>query len=197
MIQRSDTNLLPLVPNIACYHPSSETYIDLVKDPLLSANGVGCQDRLRLRTVSRKRKSPIDDDGTHGARKMLSPGPDDQFVSRNKQMWPRDDTPAELHRLLCPDSSLRSFRAVSDERSIIYSVPSAGLPPGHQALILISFDPQIRFPDLPSLRTMKSPAITTPTFPVKVPRSNSPATTFVQEATPLYQAIRRGYRLRR
>lgn len=189
------------------YHLASSTFVDLVNDPAPQANGVRSQDRLRLRTVSRKRKTPIDEEGTAGPQKMLFrptqikdnqpiEGSEDRFISCGVHMWPADDAPSDIYRILCPDSRVSSVRAVSDERSIIYSVSSAGLPPGHQALILISFDPTIRFPNLTSLRTMKSPVVPEKMFPVEVPRPASPNASFVQEATPLYQAIRRGYWLR-
>ncbi|KAJ5119181.1 Carboxylesterase type B [Penicillium atrosanguineum] len=188
------------------YHLASATFVDLVNDPAPQADGVRSQDRLRLRTVSRKRKTPIDDERTDGARKMLFrstqvdgqsvDGSEDRFVSRGVHMWPHDDTPSEIYNILCPDSRVGSVRAVSDERSIIYSVSSAGLPSGHQALILISFDPTIRFPNLTSLRTMKSSVVSENMFSVEVPRPQSLNSSLVQEATPLYQAIRRGYWLR-
>ncbi|KAJ5668596.1 uncharacterized protein N7477_007166 [Penicillium maclennaniae] len=188
------------------YHLASATFVDLVNDPAPQADGVRSQDRLRLRTVSRKRKNPIDDGGTEGAPKMLFrpmqvngqpiKGSEDRFVSCGVHMWPRDDTPSEIYNLLCPDSRVSSVRAVSDERSIIYSVSSAGLPSNHQALVLISFDPTIRFPNLTSLRTMKIPMVSENIFPVQVPQPRSPNPSLVQEASPLYQAIRRGYWLR-
>ena len=189
------------------YHLASATFVDLVNDPAPQADGVRPRDRLRLRTVSRKRKSPVDDEGTDGPRKMLFrptqvedghpvEGSEERFVSRGVHMWPADDAPSEIHHLLCPDSRASSVRAVSDERSIIYSVPSTGLPPDHQALILISFDPTVRFPNLTPLRTMKAPVSSQNIFPVEVPRPQSPNPSLVQETTPLYQAIRRGYWLR-
>lgn len=189
------------------YHLASATFVDLVNDPAPQADGVRSRDRLRLRTVSRKRKSPIDEEGTEGPRKMLFrptqieddhpvEGSEERFVSRGVHMWPADDAPSEIHHLLCPDSRAGAVRAVSDERSLIYSVSSTGLPPDYQALILISFDPAIRFPNLTSIRTMKAPVTSQSIFPVEVPRPQSPNPSLVQEATPLYQAIRRGYWLR-
>jgi len=188
------------------YHLASATFVDLVNDPAPQADGVRSRDRLRLRTVSRKRKSPVDEDTTEGLGKMLFrpiqvdshqvEGSEERFVSRGVHMWPADNAPSELHHLLCPDSCVSSVYSVSDERSIIYSISSTGLPPDHQALILISFDPAIRFPNLTSLRTLKTPITSEKIFPVELPRPQSPSASLVQETTPLYQAIRRGYWLR-
>ncbi|KAJ6117929.1 hypothetical protein N7523_005680 [Penicillium sp. IBT 18751x] len=190
-----------------CYYQlASATFVDLVNDPVPLVDSFRTQDRLRLRTVSRKRKSPIDDEGTDDARKLVFHGTkvdsqlvedfEDRFVSSGVQLWPREDTPPVIHQILCPGSDLRSMRAVSDERSIIYSVSCAGLPPGHQALILISFDPAIRFPNLESLPALKSPITLGNIFPVELPRPESATSSRVQEVKPLYQAINCSYWLR-
>jgi hypothetical protein len=63
-------------------------------------------------------------------------------------------------------------------------------------LILISFDPKIRFPNLPTLRSLKTPVVGD-IFPVDIP-APGPASSgsLIREARPLYQAIGRGYWLR-
>ncbi|KAJ6114489.1 hypothetical protein N7486_000267 [Penicillium sp. IBT 16267x] len=189
------------------YNLAASTFIDLVNDPALQSDGFRSQDRLRLRTVSRKRKCPIDEEGTEGPSGLLlrqtqynedgSPveGSEERFVSRGVYMWPPDDAPAELRRLLCPDSRINAVRAISDERSLIYSVRCAGMPAGNQALILISFDPQIHFPTFSSLRTMKAPA-PDKIFSIEVPQAEGSSACLVREAEPLYQAIKWGYWLR-
>ncbi|KAJ5111571.1 hypothetical protein N7532_002106 [Penicillium argentinense] len=180
------------------YHLSAATFVDLVNDP--QADGLRSRDRLRLRTVSRKRKCPLDEEGM-----LLKPtqadadgrpveGSEEQFVSRGVRLWPPKDSPSELTQLLCPDTRLGAIRAVSDERSLIYSVSSPGLSHNDRALILISFDPKIRFPDFPSLRTMKA-ATTGQMFPVEVPRPES-SNFLIRKSEPLYKAIRRGYWVR-
>lgn len=189
------------------YHLAAATFIDLVNDPAPQADGVRSRDRLRLRTVSRKRKCPLDEEGSEGPPGMLFrptqfedgrpvDGSEERFVARGVRMWPADDAPSELQHVLCPDSRASSVRAVSDERSLIYSVSCAGLPQGHHALILISFDPTIRFPTLPSPSILKTPIGQDRLFPVEVPLPTSPGCSLVQEAQPLYQAIGRGYWLR-
>lgn len=190
------------------YHLAAATFIDLVNDPSPHKDGVRTQDQLRLRTISRKRKCPIDEEGTGGPAGLLFPptqtnangvaveGSEDRFVSRGVHLWPAADAPSELRRLLCPDAQTSSIRAVSDERSLVYSVSCAGLPPDHQALVLISFDPKMRLSSLTSLRTQKVPAVDGPIFPVDVPRPRSGSGSLVRESETLHQAIGWGYWLR-
>lgn len=192
------------------YHLAAATFIDLVNDPSPHPEGLHTQDRLRLRTISRKRKCPIDEEGSEGPKGLLfrpthtNPngmavaGSEDRFVSRGVHLWPPDDAPPELHRLLCPDARMSSIRAVSDERSLVYSVSCAGLPPQHQALVMISFDPKIRFSSLTSLRTQKGPAVDGPLFPVDMSMSwqKSAQGPLVTDSEALHKKIRRGYWLR-
>ncbi|KAJ5769436.1 hypothetical protein N7520_003995 [Penicillium odoratum] len=184
------------------YNLAASTFIDLVNDP--SSNGFRSQDRLRLRTVSRKRKCPIDEEGTEGLQGLLLrptqyndgvpvEGSEERFESRGVHMWPPDNAPAELQRILCPDGRISTIRAISDERSLVYSVRCAGLPADHQALILISFDPQIHFSGLSSLRDMKP--IPDKIFPIEAQAENSNMSP-IREAKPLHEAIRCGYWLR-
>lgn len=189
------------------YHLAASTYIDLVVDPVPMTAGGRTRDSLRLRTVSRKRKSPLDEEGIESEPGMLFPpaqfengrpveGSDERFVPRGVHMWPAEDAPPELKELLCPDWKAGAVSAISDERSLIYSVSAPGLPRDHQALILISFDPSIRFPISTSLRTLKGPMRRDNMFPAKMSRPSSPRATLVTEVEPLYQAIDRGYWLR-
>ncbi|KAJ5733711.1 hypothetical protein N7493_002497 [Penicillium malachiteum] len=188
------------------YNLAASTFIDLVNDP--AANGFRSQDRLRLRTVSRKRKSPIDEEGDEGHQGLLlgptqykedgTPleGSEERFMSRGVYMWPPEDSPTELHRILCPDSRINRVRVISDERSLIYSIQCSGLPADHKALILISFDPKIHFKTLLSLRTMKAPSIPKKVFPVEAPQPEPSNGSLLRDAKPLYEAINWGYWLR-
>ena len=190
------------------YHLAAETFLDLVNDPAPQADGFRSRERLRLRTVSRKRKCPIDEYGVDGEPGLLfrptqrgpdgSPieGSEERFISRGVHMWPADDAPSELHRLLCPDSRTSCVRAISDDRSLVYSIQCAGLPADHKALILISFDPKIHFSTLTSLRTMKAPVIPDKIFPIDMPPSKPSNGSLVRQTRPLYEAIRWGYWLR-
>ncbi|KAJ5288791.1 hypothetical protein N7478_001821 [Penicillium angulare] len=190
------------------YNHAASTFIDLVNDPAPQADGFRSQDRLRLRTVSRKRKCPVDEVGDEGTKGLLlgptqynedgSPveGSEERFVSRGVHMWPSDDCPRELQQILCPDSRINTIKATSDERSLIYSIQCAGLPMGHKALVLISFDPQIRFPNLSSLQSVKKPSVPNKKFPIEPPQPDQSNGSLVREAKPFYQAIKWGYWLR-
>ncbi|KAJ5153505.1 uncharacterized protein N7482_009983 [Penicillium canariense] len=190
------------------YHLAAATFVDLVNDPAPQADGVRVRDRLRLRTVSRKRKCPIDEQGIAGEPGLLFrptqtdadgrpvEGAEERFDSRGVHLWPREDAPAELHHLLCPDPHSGIVDAISDERTLVYSVTSAGLPPSHRALILISFDPALHFPTLSSVQTLKTSATPQSIFPVVLPKPTTSRGGLIKEAVPLYQAIRRGYWLR-
>lgn len=189
------------------YHLAASTFIDLVNDPVPIPGSVRTRGSLRLRTVSRKRKCPLDEEGLEAEPGMLLPasrsengrpvdGSEERFVSRGVHMWPSRDAPAELQQLLCPDSKTDCARAISDERSLIYSVSAPGLPLDHQALVLISFDPTIRFSNFTSLRTLKGPMKRDNMFPVGMSPPLSSGLTLMTEVQPLYQAIDRGYWLR-
>ncbi|KAL4865041.1 hypothetical protein BDV12DRAFT_156035 [Aspergillus spectabilis] len=146
------------------YNISASSYLDLVNDPLPSA-GRGDpvpRDRMRLRVVSRKRKCPIDEEGTgllftpelSEADGRLVENSEERFTSRGVHLWPPDDAPQELNDLLCPSRRAGQVQAIADDRSIVYSVnqdTSAHqdrLDPGDQAIVFINFDPALRLPGL-------------------------------------------------
>lgn len=184
------------------YELASSTFIDLVNDPV--SDGPRSQDRLRLRTVSRKRKCPLDEETgllfrpTQPDSAAPVDGAEERFASRGAHIWPADDAPADLNRMLCPDSRANTVRAISDERSLVYSVPCADLlppyhAPDHCALILINFDPRIRFPGLIAPGTAQTPA-NEKTSTGETSRSQN--WTLLRLAEPLYQTINWGYWLR-
>lgn len=193
------------------YHLGASTFVDIVNDPV--GDSLRSRDRLRLRTVSRKRKCPIDEEGIEGPRNLLFPptqmdrhgcpveGSEERFECRGVRMWPPDDAPPALQGLLCPGPRTGSVKSIADERSIIYSIDAPGLPPNHQALILISFDPAFRIPITSPLPSATSPpACHNPRelFPptLKPPPPYFPSPNLVEEAPPFYMGIRRGYYLR-
>ncbi|KAF4769993.1 hypothetical protein HAV15_012004 [Penicillium sp. str.  len=138
------------------YHLGASTFVDIVNDPV--GDNLRSRDRIRLRTVSRKRKCPIDEEGNEGPpNRLFQPtqmdqygfpveGSEERFECRGVRMWPPDDAPPALQSLLCPGPRTGSVKSIADERSIIYSIDAPGLPPNQQALILISFDPHFRIP---------------------------------------------------
>ncbi|KAJ5161309.1 hypothetical protein N7492_006701 [Penicillium capsulatum] len=182
------------------YHLAASTFIDLVNDPV--SDGLRSRDRLRLRTNSRKRKCPVDEETgllfrpTQSGFDVPAEGSEERFTSRGVHLWPADDAPSELHRILCPDSRTGAIRAICDERSLIYSVPCTDLlpeysAPDHRALLLINFDPKIRFPGLIAPGTTPPPE-TEKIFAKLQPTNGS----IVRDAEPLYKTINWGYWLR-
>jgi hypothetical protein len=87
------------------------------------------------------------------------------------------------------------MKGISDERSLIYSVPCPGLPSDHQALILISFDPKLYIPTVQTLYPGEE-ADARDIFGVRPRPPNHYAKDVIQEAQPFFLAIRRGYWLR-
>ncbi|OJJ44363.1 hypothetical protein ASPZODRAFT_72042 [Penicilliopsis zonata CBS 506.65] len=165
------------------YNLSSSSFVDLVNDLETVPNSMHPRDCLRLRIASRKRKRPVDEDGEEGRPGMLycretdeeSGVPiqfsDERFVSRGVQLWPPTSAPAELKRLLCPNGDTRDVRACADERSIIYSIndstvdPRCNQPKQLKRLVLLSFDPHIRFPNMKPLQLHTNQQPSTPASP--------------------------------
>lgn len=142
------------------YHLSACAFLDLVNDPEPN-NRVGvATDRVRLRINARKRKriDTNDDDANicPSAKRRVCDDksqidevaavpPDGQHhASDGVLLWPPDNADEELINLLCPSRRATNIHAIADERSLIYSVDTDD--PQKQAIILISFDPQIRLP---------------------------------------------------
>ncbi|CRL22419.1 Cyclin-like F-box [Penicillium camemberti] len=190
------------------YHLGASTFVDIVNDPV--GDNLRSRDRIRLRTVSRKRKCPIDEEGIEGPRnRLFQPtqmdqygfpveGSEERFECRGVRMWPPDDAPPALQSLLCPGPRTGSVKSIADERSIVYSIDAPGLPPNQQALIVISFDPHFRIPITGPLPTATCPPeYQTPgeLFPPKLkpPPPLFPSNNLVQETLPFYLGVKRGY----
>ena len=171
------------------YNISASSYFDLVNDPLPKPRSgeLVPRDRMRIRVVSRKRKCPIDEEGTGGVKPgflfkpelgeadgRLVENSEERFATRGVHLWPPDDAPEELNNLLCPSKRTGQVQALADDRSIVYSVNGDGLEPGYQALVLINFDPSLRLPGLKRLnfgRHLGAPAKTE--APVGIERPNA------------------------
>lgn len=190
------------------YHLGASTFVDIVNDPV--GDNLRSRDRIRLRTVSRKRKCPIDEEGNEGPpNRLFQPtqmdqygfpveGSEERFECRGVRMWPPDDAPPALQSLLCPGPRTGSVKSIADERSIIYSIDAPGLPPNQQALILISFDPHFRIPitgPLPTPTCLPEYQAPGELFPptLKPPPPYFPSNNLVEEAPPFYLGIKRGY----
>ncbi|KAL2855000.1 hypothetical protein BJY01DRAFT_231761 [Aspergillus pseudoustus] len=145
------------------YNVSASSYFDLVNDPLPSrrAGELVPRDRLRLRMVPRKRKCPIEEEGSNKGFLFepelserdgsLVENSEERFESRGVHLWPPDEAPQELNDLLCPSKRTGQVQAIADDRSIVYSVNKDNLEPGDQAIIFINFDPALRLPGLPRM----------------------------------------------
>ncbi|KAK2730937.1 hypothetical protein FQN55_005275 [Onygenales sp. PD_40] len=163
------------------YNYSASTFIDLVNDPPQPGGYATLPDQLRLRVGSRKRKCPIND--AEGKEKGLLYTPDidevtkepiefseEHFESRGIKLWPPRDSPPELLSLLCPAKKCGKVEAESDERSMVYSTEPPN-PDGRRPIILVSFDPTIRFSNLKRL-AMKVPAPDELNLPVEIDRKD-------------------------
>ncbi|KAJ5884777.1 hypothetical protein N7495_009287 [Penicillium taxi] len=150
------------------YHLASSTFLDVVSTHNSS--------RLLLRTCpTRKRHYSI---------------AQDHFYTRGVHFWPPEDAPRALLDIVCPDENSSEVSVYDDERSIVYSVDCDG----HSAIVLISFDPKIRFPTMGSLHKEEPPA-PNKVFPVQVSWPDE-FESGVITCPPLYEAINWGYWLR-
>ena len=76
--------------------------------------------------------------------------PDHMYCDGGIRLWPPVDAPAKLHKLLNCSPIVSKLHAISDERSVIFMAPSSDLE-RNAPIILINFDPKIRFQGLPRL----------------------------------------------
>lgn len=131
---------------VRTYLKSSNTYLDLVDDPL-PTDWSGRQ-RLRLRAGSRKLGPPLVDE----AGLLCEPSEDlhtavgQLYEDKGISFWPWAPTSErpitemeldELYNLLNPRKFLGNVQGTSDERSLIYVTGDKGSP---QALIFVGFD---------------------------------------------------------
>lgn len=161
----------------SAYNYSASAFLDLVNDPPPQPSFFSNPpDRLRLRIGARKRKCPIDEDGEETEQGLLYPPEqfdcdgtplntsDERFESRGTRLWPPNDAPAELLSLLCPDAHAGKVHAASDERCLVYSTEPPD--PGERRqrpIILVSFDPSIRFKTFRRLEGALCPETVAPT----------------------------------
>lgn len=184
------------------YNLSASTFFDLVNDPDPNSDDLVPRDRLRLRTVSRKRKCPIDEAGEEGEPGLLfRPDAEDsngrlienseeRFTSRGIHMWPPDDAPPELNELLCPSKRTGEVYAIADERSLLYSVDQDGIGEGNQAIILVNFDPCIQLRGLKRLSLPDRPKAPTEGPAVGMERPRIGDVEHERKAVPLKPASR-------
>ena len=198
------------------YNHSASAFIDLVNDPPAPPKFFSTPpDRLRLRIGSRKRKSPIDEQGEEGGPGMLYPPEhdddgepieysDERFQSRGIKLWPPNDAPRELISLLCPSGRAGNVDASSDDRCIVYSTNPLKADSTKRPIILVSFDPSIRVGTTKKLDMTAENASETPTCPsgdvtdaedISAPLL-PPLSSFFCIQPAMHRLINRGYSLR-
>ena len=137
----------------SAYIMSSKAYCDLVIDDTF-ANAV------RVRIQSWKKNVYSICPNSFSAKTCTHPFPTEDsgkkacYVDTSTRLWPPTDAPCELLHMLNPTTYTHGmkFRAVSDERSIIYMAErQQGERHATNPIILINFDPAIRFKGLPQL----------------------------------------------
>ncbi|KAK4452414.1 hypothetical protein QBC34DRAFT_35064 [Podospora aff. communis PSN243] len=145
---------------VRCYHPSCQTFIDLVDDPPEFDPGAR---RIRIRGSARRRWTS----GEHEERSLSGAAETGEshntlkmegfhntfdeiakiYKSEDVSLWPPDQSLSDtnsaleaLHEVMNPAGCFGSIRGAWDERSVVYSIEETG---GLHALVLVSFDPSI------------------------------------------------------
>ncbi|KAK3501769.1 hypothetical protein B0T13DRAFT_446858 [Neurospora crassa] len=140
---------------ILSYHPSCQTFLDLVDDPSPSNPG---KQRIRIRGGTRHRRRPeeIDDWSRCSKAKSSSSVAETHFEEVYKMYkheepisWPPNqdlESPnpalAQLYEILSPPNYMGEITGDWDERSFVYAAGASG-GSKQKALVFISFDPSI------------------------------------------------------
>ncbi|KAJ9156142.1 F-box domain-containing protein [Pleurostoma richardsiae] len=141
------------------YHSASQTFLDLVDDPLPSNTNA---QRLRVRAGSRRLR-PADEICKLGLGASLSTQDEINKLFRAKgentvTFWPPDSDQVrpdpfldaaidDLYRVLNPPTFDGNVYGTWDDRSLIYS--TGGRDNGVQAIVFVSFDPAVYLHGLP------------------------------------------------
>ncbi|CAG8973681.1 hypothetical protein HYALB_00002247 [Hymenoscyphus albidus] len=136
---------------VRTYSKSSNTYLDLVDDPLLT--DWNSTQRVRLRAGSRKLKPPLRNSEGFLCEPSgnLNETINQLYRDKGISFWPRVEetiTEAqldELYTLLNPPTFLGNVQGTCDERSLVYVTGEKGKP---QALIFVGFDAGMRLKGL-------------------------------------------------
>ncbi|KAK4164852.1 hypothetical protein QBC43DRAFT_43860 [Cladorrhinum sp. PSN259] len=136
------------------YHPSCQTFIDLVDDPAhFDPNG----QQIRIRGGSRRLRTPTEYDARKrlfrpqdtGSLDSLDQEIEDLYKEGDVVFWPPDRDPsapdpalADLYAVLNPEGYQGNIKGTWDERSLVYATGD-DRPGGLKALVLVSWDPSI------------------------------------------------------
>ena len=128
------------------YNHSCFSFLDVVVDDHPPSRCPSLRKYLRLRVGSRRLASPLGEDGLI----ICHSDDDEQYNNNGIQLWPPLDAPQELFELLNSDTSISKLEAASDERSVVY-MPASSNSRQTAPIVLINFDPAIRYPGLKEL----------------------------------------------
>ncbi|MCJ1393781.1 hypothetical protein MMC18_006657 [Xylographa bjoerkii] len=136
------------------YNYSTSAFLEIVVDRQRLNNCPDLSNHVCLRIGSRIPKFPMFPDGllcdTGTTAESTLIQHDEMYCDGGIRLWPPEDAPAKLHKLLNCNPIVSKLHAISDERSVIYMVPSSD-PRRNAPIILINFDPKVRFQGLPRL----------------------------------------------
>jgi len=136
------------------YNYSNSAFLEIVFDSQRLKNYPDLSKYMCLRIGSRIPKSPVllngllYDDSTTTESTLVEH--DERYCDGGIGLWPSVNAPAKLHKLLNCNPIVSKLHAISDERSVIYMARSSD-PKRNAPIILINFDPKIRFRGLPRL----------------------------------------------
>ncbi|KAI1270004.1 hypothetical protein F5Y18DRAFT_434434 [Xylariaceae sp. FL1019] len=139
------------------YFRSCQAFIDLVDDTSLKDSDKQC---IRLRAGCRRLKpvtSVVSNSCTSGTpREPIKTDTQEPYHANEIFMWPPEQVTLQLkpsfdkiHDLLHPEGNQRCIEATGDERSIVYS-SSDDFKDGVKVLIILSFDPAVKFQGMES-----------------------------------------------
>ena len=136
------------------YNYSTSAFLEIVVDRQVLNNCPDLSKYICLRIGSRISRSPLlpqsllHDASTTRENALVQH--DETYCDGGIRLWPPVDAPAKLHRLLNCSPIESKLHAISDERSIIYMVPSSNSR-RTAPIILINFDSKIQFQGLARL----------------------------------------------
>lgn len=148
---------------IRSYHPASQSFLDLVDDPIPSGDS---SQRIRIRVGTRLPRALSEQDKSSKSDGALNlegqdavPRPDGTPEQSEVASWPPDAAPAVLDSILNPPGYVGNVQGTWDQRSLIYA-SGGGANGGVKALVLISFDPSIHLRGVRSFddRRISSPS---------------------------------------
>ncbi|KAM5382091.1 hypothetical protein ACJZ2D_002693 [Fusarium nematophilum] len=128
---------------VRSYNPSCGSFVDLVCEAYSPDAFLQLRVRPKLRTIHQDSHQP-----RSIQRRRKQPA---EFWPRDRSMHQHDNTFAQLSDIVHPVKPLKGLEWGMDERILVYS-PTHMAPDQLRPIVLLSFDPALRFPGLPKLR---------------------------------------------